>query len=506
MLEELAEDAAQENRGDEHRGEHERDGHERATHLVHRAVGGIARRQAFANIALDILHDHDGIIHHDADSEHEAEQRKIVERIADGGEDREGADQRYGDRHDRHDGRAPRLQEKDDDDDDENDRLENGLDHGFDGFGDKNGGVVDDVVAEPLRERRCKLRHSRLHGIGRFEGVGPRALEDTHRDRHALIEIAITVVVGGAELHARNVADAHDAAVAIGLDDDPAEFRGVGQAPLRLDVELEGAGLRHRRLIDHAGGDLHVLPAQRVDDIARREIADRELLRIKPDAHGIIAGTKDRHIAHAIDAGKHVLHMQRGVVGNVKEVARVVRRTQMDHHHEIGRLLHNRHADGANLFGEARLGNGDAVLNQHLCGVEIGAELERHRQRHGAVACRLRRHVKHVVDAVHFLLDRRGYGLGDNVCGRAGIGSGHLDRGRRDIGILRDRQAEIGDAADQRDEDGDDGREDRPIDEEMRQVHGAWPAAGEAEEVSTLPCSGVTFWPGRARRRPLMII
>ncbi len=48
------------------------------------------------------------------------------------------------------------------------------------------------------------------------------------------------------------------------------------------------------------------------------------------------------------------------------------------------------------------------------------------------------------------------------------IAGGHLDRRRRHLGIMRDRQREIGDGADDRDEQREDDREDRPADEEMQ--------------------------------------
>ena len=78
---------------------------------------------------------------------------------------------------------------------------------------------------------------------------------------------------------------------------------GVGEAALRLDVELEGARLRHRRLVDHAGRDLHVLAAQRGDHVAGGQIARRELVGIEPDAHRVVARAEDGDIADAVDAG-----------------------------------------------------------------------------------------------------------------------------------------------------------------------------------------------------------
>ena len=290
-------------------------------------------------------------------------------------------------------------------------------------------------------------------------------------DGDPFIEIAVAAVIRGAELHPPDIVNAHHAAVGAGFDDDVAEGLGVGEAALGLDVELKGAGDRNRRLVDHASGDLHVLAAKRRDHVASGQIADGELLGVEPDAHRVVARAEDGDVADAVDARQHVLHVQRRVVRDVELVARVVGRIEMDHQHQVRRLLGHRDADGAHLFGQTRLGDGDAVLHQHLRGIEIGAELEGDGERHAAVAGRLRRHIEHVVDAVDLLLDRGRHGLGHDLGGGSRILRGHRDRRRRDVRILRDRQGEIGDAADQRDDDRDDGGEDRPIDEEMRDVH-----------------------------------
>ena len=50
--------------------------------LVHALARRVARRKAGRHVALDILDHDDGIVDHDADREHEPEQRQIVQREA----------------------------------------------------------------------------------------------------------------------------------------------------------------------------------------------------------------------------------------------------------------------------------------------------------------------------------------------------------------------------------------------------------------------------------------
>ena len=50
---------------------------------------------------------------------------------------------------------------------------------------------------------------------------------------------------------------------------------------------------RHRRRADHPGRDLDVLLSDGVDDVGRGETAGRDLARIEPDPHGIVAAAED---------------------------------------------------------------------------------------------------------------------------------------------------------------------------------------------------------------------
>ncbi len=74
LLIELPGKARDEGSRDEHRAEHQRRGDDRPCHFLHRLLGGFHRRLAEADVPLDVLHHHDGVIHHDADCQHQAEQ------------------------------------------------------------------------------------------------------------------------------------------------------------------------------------------------------------------------------------------------------------------------------------------------------------------------------------------------------------------------------------------------------------------------------------------------
>ncbi|MGY3075516.1 hypothetical protein ACVWZZ_001887 [Bradyrhizobium sp. LM6.10] len=65
------------------------------------------------------------------------------------------------------------------------------------------------------------------------------------------------------------------------------------------------------------------------------------------------------------------------------------------------------------------------------------------------------------------LLDRQRHGVDHGLGAGAWIAGGDLHRRRHHIGILRDREIEQRDAADQDHQQRDDVREDRPLDEEF---------------------------------------
>ncbi len=59
--------------------QHQADGDHRAGDLVHRLDGRVARRQPVFDVVLDRLDDHDGVVDDDADRQHQAEQRQVVQ-------------------------------------------------------------------------------------------------------------------------------------------------------------------------------------------------------------------------------------------------------------------------------------------------------------------------------------------------------------------------------------------------------------------------------------------
>ena len=64
------------NTGDQPEG----DRHDRRRDFLHGPEGGVARRQARLDPAIDVFHHDDRVVDHDADRQHQPEEREIVQR------------------------------------------------------------------------------------------------------------------------------------------------------------------------------------------------------------------------------------------------------------------------------------------------------------------------------------------------------------------------------------------------------------------------------------------
>ena len=392
---------------------------------------------------LHILDDDDGVVDDDADGQHEAEERKDIQREAGDPERGKSADEGDGNGNERDDGRAPVLQEDEHDDGDEPDTDEQGLDDIPDTFPDEPRGVVGHAVIHARGEALLQLEHLLVDRVGGLESVCAGQLEDGHGDGRAAVVSHGGAVVRCGEFGAADVAEARHAAVIADVDDHVVELGGVGEAALDVHRVLELRGsFRQRRPANDAGGDLHVLLGHGVDDVVGGEASCGQLVGVEPEAHRVVAHAEDIDVADTRETRDLVLDLERGVVAEEDGVVRVIRRKQRDNERDVGRRFFDRDALALDLERELGLGDGHPILHLHLGDIEIRAGGKGDGERHVAVVGRLAGHVEHVLDAVDLLLQRRGHGLRDGQGIGAGIAGGDGDRGGRDLGILIDRQAD----------------------------------------------------------------
>ncbi len=82
LLVELPGDAREKRHRYKHRAQHQRNGDDRPGDLTHRLMCGGARRQPHLNVTFDVLHHHNGVIHHDTNRQHQPEQAQRIQREA----------------------------------------------------------------------------------------------------------------------------------------------------------------------------------------------------------------------------------------------------------------------------------------------------------------------------------------------------------------------------------------------------------------------------------------
>ena len=124
-----------------------------------------------------------------------------------------------------------------------------------------------------LRERLLQLVHDLSHLTGGLERVGAWPLEDADRDRRLVIKQAAQRVLIRAQLDPSDVAHAGDLSIGSRAHDDVGELLLAGQPALRVDRQLERGVNRSRRRAEHTRRNLHVLLADRANDIRGRQPA-----------------------------------------------------------------------------------------------------------------------------------------------------------------------------------------------------------------------------------------
>ncbi len=119
-------------------------------------------RVIFVDMPLHVLDDHDGIIHHQAGGQRDAEHGERIDRKTEYLDERKCSDQGYRDG-DRGDDRcAPVEQEEKDHDNDDDDGFAQRPDHFTDGISDDRGGVERNLVLHPWRKRLGQVVQGRF--------------------------------------------------------------------------------------------------------------------------------------------------------------------------------------------------------------------------------------------------------------------------------------------------------------------------------------------------------
>ena len=411
---------------------------------------------------LDVLHDHDRVVDDETDRQHDGEKGQQIDREAGHEHQEDRPNERNGDGDHGNDQRAHRTEEEEDDDNDDEEGLREGLENLIDGVPDVDRRIVGDSGFHPHRELRLNLRHRFARPTDHVERVGGGKHPDSHEDGGLPVETDVLLVVLGAQRDVGDLAQPHDDALLF-LDDELSEF--LGGLEVRVGDEVDGHhgpfGLSQR-------GEIVVL-CQRVPHVRGRDATSGHLGWIEPDAHGEVASAQDLGALHAADGAQLRLHDAREVIADLVLIEVFGGEAEV-HRGELGvrgfelddRCLGLRREVVAHL-GDLRLDLGEG-------GVRVVVELQVHGDRAAPLGARR----LEVVDAVRpgdHPLERRGDETADEIGAGADVGGRHLDD--RDVAARILPHGEGPDGLQARDQDDqiDDDRQDRPTDEEIRELH-----------------------------------
>ena len=195
--------------------------------------------------------------------------------------------------------------------------------------------------------------------------------------------------------------------------------------------------------------------------------AGREPRRVEPDPHGVLALAEDDHVADAGHALQGVAHVRVQVVADEARAVAVVLGEEAQPAHEARGVLGDGHAEVADVGGQAAHHLVDPVLDVDRREVGVARDLEVDVDRRDPAVGARGLHVRHALDAVHDLLDRRGDGALDRLRVGARVEGRDRHRRRRQLGVARDRKPRDADRSREDDQERADRRQDRPADEDV---------------------------------------
>src|SRR5215472_2214488 len=425
--------------------QHQRRGDDRASDFLHADAGGLMRfLDALFQVALHVLDDHDGVVDHQARGQGNAEQSQGVDGESEElGED-EGPEQRNRDGDSGNDGAAPALQEQVNLYDHNGDSFGQRLQHFLDGFAHGPRGIEGDGVLQPGREVMGEAFHLGTRGAVHIQGVGVGQLQ--YAEPHGVHAVVpqLAAVAFRSQLGTTHVAELDQGTIAPPLDHDAVEFARVVQASGGADADLVGKIGGRRRLSHLARGHLHVLLAQGIHHVRRGQVARRQFDWVEPQAHGIFAFAKDDDVAHALQPFEGIANVNVKIVADEQIVVAVVIGIEAESYYERAGVLVDAYARGLYFDRQPAQDGSGAVLHVDGGNIQAAVQVKHYADSAAAVVVAVRGHIAHALGPVDGLLQQCSYAGFHYLRIRSGIEGADGNRGRRQVGVLRDRQRRDG--------------------------------------------------------------
>src|SRR2546426_994121 len=186
------------------------------------------------------------------------------------------------------------------------------------------------------------------------------------------VDARLRAVIFRAQSDARHVFQQDARAVRIGAQQDIFKFRHRAQSGSPLHDHVELLSFDGRLVSDLSNRHLGILVLNCTDDIAGGETKAVQLVRIDPNAHGVL-GTEHVRFADARDAADRIENAGCDVISQGVFIEAVINRREREKHHEITRGF--RHHDALLLHGLRQTGRGQLqfILHLNLRRVRVGS-------------------------------------------------------------------------------------------------------------------------------------
>ena len=277
---------------------------------------------------MDVLQHHDGVVHHQANGQHQGQQGQGVDGKPKQSHQGKGADQTDGDRDQGNDRGAHRAQEDKNHQGHQHGRLDDGDVDGLDGFFNEHRTVVGHRHGHARRQVLLNLGDQRAHTRREFQWIGCGLTDHPHPHRVTAVETNRGAHILSALFHAGHVLQTHGR-TRHGADHQFAKLGDGLHVGGGGDVELPLLAL------DASSGHLQVGPAQGLLHVLDGESVGRQTVGIDPHAHGVTPFAIDAHIGSPRRGLQHRLDQAVGHVAELQSAVGVRTHGQPNHRKSV---------------------------------------------------------------------------------------------------------------------------------------------------------------------------
>ena len=303
LAEKEARGTAQRKHRHEYRHQHHRGRNDREEDFVRPRDSGLLGRHAAFNLVVNVFHNHDGVVDHEADSQDHRKQGQHVDTEPAQVKHEEASDNSNRHHHHRDKRRAALTEEGEDNPDHQQERNKHRLHHFLDGGADVDGSIAAVQQLHAFGNLAADVLDAPVEFVGDFHVVGTGLRHERDRNGRLAVAPEARTRILRFIMDVRHVRDADDRAVRGRLDRNVFKSLRVENAAQRTD--------RKRRFatFDTSGRQFEVTLAEGGRHLGTGHAQCLHAHRINPEAHRRALFTPDSHFRDARNRLQAFLHV-----------------------------------------------------------------------------------------------------------------------------------------------------------------------------------------------------